>query len=111
MAMVLDPNQPMSCSVQLEGGTMMFMSPELLIPSKFGVKEAVPTPEADIYAFGHVVFQVREQGCSCRSFLIICSGPYRRNPVSWSSAHGSEILGGSGAPPNQTRECLSYRVF
>jgi serine/threonine protein kinase len=61
MAMVLDPSQPMSRSVQLEGGTMTFMSPELLVPSKFNTKDSVPTPQADIYAFGLVTFQVCEQ--------------------------------------------------
>ena len=58
MTMVLDPGQPMSCSAQLEGGTLMFMSPELLMPSKFGSTESVPTLEADIYAFGLVIYQV-----------------------------------------------------
>ena len=53
-------NQTMSCSAQLEGGTMWFMPPELLVPSMFGVKNAIPTPEADIYAFGLVTFQVCE---------------------------------------------------
>jgi len=58
MTMVLDPSKPMSCSAQLQGGTLMFMSPELLMPSKFGSTEAVPTPEADIFAFGLVIYQV-----------------------------------------------------
>jgi serine/threonine protein kinase len=58
MTMVLDPNQPMSCSAQLEGGTVPFMSPELLAPLKFGVKSSIPTSQADIYAFGMVIFQV-----------------------------------------------------
>jgi len=61
MTMVLDPGQPISCSAQLEGGTAMFMSPELLVPSKFGFAESIPTPEADIYAFGLVIYQVCEQ--------------------------------------------------
>ena len=58
MTMVLDPRQPMSCSAQLEGGTAMFMSPELLVPSRFGFAESMPTPEADIYALGLVIYQV-----------------------------------------------------
>jgi serine/threonine protein kinase len=62
MTMVPDPEQPMSCSVQLEGGTMMFMSPELLFPSRFGLKDSVPIPEGDIYAFGLVIFQVCAHG-------------------------------------------------
>ena len=58
MTMVLDPNHPMSCSAQLEGGTMTFMAPELVAPTKFGLKESTPTRQADIYAFGFVTFQV-----------------------------------------------------
>jgi len=58
MTMVLDPDQPMSCSAQLEGGTMMFMSPELLVPSKFDITESIPTPETDIFSFGSAIHQV-----------------------------------------------------
>jgi len=61
MTMNLDPGQQMSHSEHLQGGTLMFMSPELLMPSKFGSTESVPTPEADIYAFGFVIYQVRKQ--------------------------------------------------
>jgi len=62
MTTVLDPTQPISCSAQFEGGTMAFMSPELLVPQRFGKKTAVPTPSADIYAFGLVTFQVCDGG-------------------------------------------------
>ena len=61
MTMVLDYGQKLSCSAQLEGGTMTFMSPELFVPSGFGIQDSVPTPEADVYAFGLVIFQVCEQ--------------------------------------------------
>ena len=68
MTMVLDSNKPMSCSAQLEGGTITFMSPELLLPSMFGIKNSIPNPEADIYAFGLVIFQV----CwSHRGFILL----------------------------------------
>ena len=60
MTMALDPSQPMSCSTQLEGRTMVFISPELLVPRRFGFTGSVPTPEADIYAFGSVIYQVCE---------------------------------------------------
>lgn len=56
--MVLDPQNPMSTSDTLEGGTTMFMAPELLAPSRYGLESAVPTREADIYAFGLVMLQV-----------------------------------------------------
>jgi len=71
MTTVFDLSQPMSCSAQLEGGTMVFMSPELMLPSKFGCKDSVPTPWADIYAFGLVIFQVCEQDRGCPSFTYI----------------------------------------
>ena len=61
MTVVFDPKQPVSCSAQLEGGTTTFASPELLAPANFGMKDSVPTQEADIYAFGLVIFQVCEQ--------------------------------------------------
>ena len=47
---------------------MRFMPPELLVPSKFGMKDLVPTPEADVYAFGLVIFQVCKQGRNHRLF-------------------------------------------
>ena len=71
MAMVLDPNQPMYYSAQLEGGAAMFVSPELLMPGNFGLTESVPTPEADIYAFGLVIYQVREHGRGDLPFIYI----------------------------------------
>ena len=58
MTMVQDPGQNLSCSAQMEGGTSAFMSPELLVPSEFGLKGSTPTSETDIYAFGLVIFQV-----------------------------------------------------
>jgi len=61
MTMILDPVRQMACSAQLEGGTTAFMSPELLVPSKFGFQDSVPTPQADVYAFGLVIFQVCDQ--------------------------------------------------
>ena len=56
--MVPDPESLVSPILELEGGTVVFMAPELLAPSKYGLTGAVPTQETDIYAFGLVVFQV-----------------------------------------------------
>ena len=39
-------------------GTKSFMSPELLVPAKFGLEKGVPSKEADIYALGMTVYQV-----------------------------------------------------
>ena len=69
MIMVMDPTKPLSCSAQLEGGTMTFMAPELLVPSKFGLEDSFPTPQADIYAFGLVIYQVSELDRECKPLL------------------------------------------
>ena len=46
----------------------MFMSPELLAPSNFGLERSKPTREADIYALGLVIYQVYDQDPGCLSF-------------------------------------------
>ena len=69
MTMVLNPDSPMPWSAQLEGSTMPFMAPELLAPSNSSTKDSVPTLEADIYAFGLVVFQVCGQDPWHQPFL------------------------------------------
>jgi len=66
MTPAADPGQQMARSAQLEGGTMSFMSPELLIPDLFSRADAEPTPQSDIYAFGMVIYQVFQQDCGCR---------------------------------------------
>lgn len=71
MSMVLDPDHPMSCSAHLEGGTLMFMSPELLRPQEFGMKHSIPTIQSDIYAFGLVMFQVCETDRRIRWLLAL----------------------------------------
>ena len=55
MKMVLDPGQ-----LGFGGDRTIFMSPELLLPWKYGFTESTLTPEADIYAFGSVIYQVCE---------------------------------------------------
>ena len=42
----------------LEGGTIRWMSPELLDPGSFGSKDGRPTKESDCYALGMVVYEV-----------------------------------------------------
>jgi len=50
---------------------MAFISPEFLIPSKFGFEGSVSTLEADIYTFVLVVFQARGQDRGCQPFVYI----------------------------------------
>jgi serine/threonine protein kinase len=42
----------------MEGGTIKWMSPELLDPEKFGLKKSRPTKESDSYALGMVIYEV-----------------------------------------------------
>ena len=58
MTMVLNPVFTMASSAHLEGETVTFMAPELLVPWEYGEVGSSPTPEADVYAFGLVIFQV-----------------------------------------------------
>jgi len=55
---VTNPDQNLSCSAGAMGGTPQFMSPELLVPEAYKMENPKPTPQADIYAFGSVTFQV-----------------------------------------------------
>ena len=81
--MVLDPGNPMSSSLTLEGGTLAFMAPELLAPSRFGLKSAIPTQEGDVYAFGLVILQVIQLPCyRPLVFSDVLSGPDRKATVS-----------------------------
>ena len=41
-----------------EGGTVPWMSPELLDPERFGLKKSRPTKESDCYAMGMVIYEV-----------------------------------------------------
>ena len=80
MTMVLDPNQPLLDWAQLEGGTTMFMAPELLVPSMFGFTESVPTQKSDIYSFGLVVYQVRDQDRGIYGVLTSFRSSWVRSP-------------------------------
>jgi len=41
-----------------EGGTAQWMSPELLDPEKFGLRDGCSTKESDCYALGMVIYEV-----------------------------------------------------
>ena len=42
----------------VEGGTFQWMSPELLDPESFGMKDSRSTKESDCYALGMVIYEV-----------------------------------------------------
>ena len=45
-------------SPEPEGGAIQWMSPELLDPGKFGLKDSCSTRESDCYALGMVIYEV-----------------------------------------------------
>lgn len=41
-------------------GTVRWMAPELLVPEEYGFEHSHPSKESDVYAFGMVIYEVRE---------------------------------------------------
>jgi len=56
LTMALDQSSIISSCIG--GGTIQWMSPELLIPERFGLSRIRPTKESDCYALGMVVYEV-----------------------------------------------------
>ena len=72
MTIVYDPSLGMESSKSTAGGgTTPFMAPELLAPSRFGLDKCKPSKEADVYAMGVVIYQVRVTCCLVRTPIMI----------------------------------------
>ena len=56
--LTIAPDQSALISSWMEGGTIQWMSPELLDPQSFGLARIRPTKESDCYALGMVVFEI-----------------------------------------------------
>lgn len=54
----LDSASPKGLSSSVKGGTTRWMSPELLNPELFGIRDSQPTKESDSYALGMVILEV-----------------------------------------------------
>jgi len=66
------------------GGATPFMAPELLFPSRFGLEKCMSTKEADIYAMGMVIYQVRTARCPvCTRIDSYLIGPHWDATVWW----------------------------
>lgn len=91
---------------------MPFMAPELLAPSRYGLKVSVPTQKADVYAFGLVVFQVIAlYHHNLLVFLDIQPGPDGRATVSGLQAPRTPILCLARCPSKETPKCKGNRNF
>ena len=58
LAVILDRRSFVSPILYVEGGTIRWMSPELLSPGSFGLQGSRPTKETDCYALGMVIYEV-----------------------------------------------------
>jgi len=56
--LTITSDQETFLSTCMEGGTFPWMSPELLDPESFGLKESRPTKESDSYALGMVIYEI-----------------------------------------------------
>ena len=58
LTVVSDPTNPTTSSSYTAGGTLRWMSPELLFSDETGLKDCRPTKQSDCYALGMVVYEV-----------------------------------------------------
>jgi serine/threonine protein kinase len=58
LAMVSDTTNLLSSTSFTQGGTPQWMSPELLDPKGFGLKDGRPTEHSDCYALGMLIYEV-----------------------------------------------------
>jgi len=58
LRIIPDQTSFISTISRLEGGTIRWMSPELLDPEPFGLSDGRPTKESDCYALGMVIYEV-----------------------------------------------------
>jgi len=57
LTILSDPANLLSSSSCMEGGTVRWMSPELIDPQQFGFEKSRPTKSSDCYALGMVIYE------------------------------------------------------
>lgn len=57
LTVMSDPANLLSSSSSAQGGSVRWMSPELIAPQQFGSKKSRPTRSSDCYAFGMVIYE------------------------------------------------------
>ena len=56
--LTIAPDQSSDTSLYVDGGTIQWMSPELLDPGRFNLTEGRRTKESDCYALGMVIYEI-----------------------------------------------------
>jgi serine/threonine protein kinase len=57
LTIISDPTNSFSSSSSTQGGTVRWMSPELIDPQRFGCENSHPTISSDCYALGMVIYE------------------------------------------------------
>ena len=58
LTIISDPANGLSSNVSTQGGgTVRWMSPELILPQRFGLEDSRPTKPSDCYALGMVIYE------------------------------------------------------
>ena len=57
LTIISDPANLVSSSSCPQGGTVRWMSPELVVPEKYGFEKSRLTPHSDCYALGMVIYE------------------------------------------------------
>ena len=74
LRMICDETGIESSLSHAQGGTIRWMSPELLDPERFGFKDSRPRMESDCYALGMVIYEVlsgQKPFAQCREPTVI----------------------------------------
>ena len=58
LTVISDPTNLLPSSSYTQGGTVRWMSPELIEPQKFGFEKIRPTRYSDCYALGMVIYEI-----------------------------------------------------
>jgi serine/threonine protein kinase len=57
LTIISDPTNLLSSGSSAQGGTVRWMSPELIAPEEFGFEKSRPTKPSDCYALGMVIYE------------------------------------------------------
>ena len=57
LTIISDPANDLPSSARTQGGTVRWMSPELIYPEHFGIEKSRPTKSSDCYALGMVIYE------------------------------------------------------
>ena len=106
LTIISDPANLLSSSSYTPGGTVQWMSPELIYPQRFGLEKTRPTESSDCYAPGMVVYEIISgrlpfhEHPDVTVFMKVLEGEHPPHEVNFPEHHGS--CWNSVGHPNRT---------